>query len=928
MRPFLLLLCLAAVQLYAAEERTFRIRFGLTDQKPSSWDGSVRVSGGQATALRSWRPRGEDRIEGLSSWQLATTKGVKFKYRNWEPEPSSPVPDYVYHPGIFLTVAAEGDARVDINTAQGAFSFRLADAAPGRPLRFLNGAVIVERAAGYASVSEQGAGKGRESGFADLVGDGEGYWTAWVGYRDWSNRVFARRFDGRAFGETVELTGGPSDVYKVKLAADGQGGFWAVWSDQREGNFDLYARRFDGSSWGAEQRLTTDPQPDIHQALATDADGGVWLVWQGFREGRADIFGRRWSEGSWSAEQRISASSNDDWNPAIAADKDGRVWVAWDTYDKGDYDVVMRRHDASGWSPVTAVADTPRYEAYPSLRCDAQGRLWAAWNESDMQWGKDTGWLLNRPATQLYQSRWMRLAVYENDSWREPLASLEASLPQELQGFNDFPRVEIDGSGRLWVLFRHRFLRQREVPPTAASHRAAWESFVTGFDGQSWSTPMPLAVSQHRSDAGLGFAALASGGLAAAWATDNRIYDELIFEHGEVFAGEIPRLSGPVVSARTRPRVQDELTFFSGHPNEVQDLERIRGYRIESGGKTYRIYRGDTHRHTEYSGDGNNDGSLNDTYRYALNAAELDYLGLSDHHNSGGPNIEYINWLLQQRVDVFHAPGRFVPLFGYERGESYPNGHRNVFFAKRGNPTLPTQPREQETSSAQVGLYDYLKKYDGISIPHTPATGMGTDWRDNDPEVEPLVEIYQGDRVSAEYEGAPKAAIAGDETSQAGGFKPKGYVWNAWEKGYKIGVQASSDHLSTHISYSCTIAEEFSRDGLIAAMKQRHNYAATDNIILDYRLRDGSKEYLQGDIVTAAGRKPQLAVKVIGTAPIRQIDIIRGKEFVYTVQNQGPEVDLTFVDNDPPSGESYYYVRVQQANDEMAWSSPIWVVRK
>ena len=91
-----------------------------------------------------------------------------------------------------------------------------------------------------------------------------------------------------------------------------------------------------------------------------------------------------------------------------------------------------------------------------------------------------------------------------------------------------------------------------------------------------------------------------------------------------------------------------------------------------------------------------------------------------------------------------------MPLYGYERGLSYPNGHRNIFFAKRGNPTYPTQPRG-ETSSAQVSLFAYVKKYQGISIPHTPATGMGTDWRDNDPEVRPLVEIYQGDRVSAEY---------------------------------------------------------------------------------------------------------------------------------------------------------------------------------
>jgi len=204
---------------------------------------------------------------------------------------------------------------------------------------------------------------------------------------------------------------------------------------------------------------------------------------------------------------------------------------------------------------------------------------------------------------------------------------------------------------------------------------------------------------------------------------------------------------------------------------------------------------------------------------------------------------------------------------------------------------------------------------------------MGTDWRDNDPEVEPLVEIYQGDRVSAEYEGAPKAANALYPASAPGGFRPAGYVWNAWAKGYKLGVQSSSDHLSTHISYACTLAEEFTRAGLVDAMRKRHSYGATDNIILDYRLQATGREYLQGDIVEAPGNF-RLWVKVIGTAPIRQIDVIKNNAFVHTQQNLAREVSFTYEDLSPSPGESYYYVRVHQVDDQMAWSSPIWVRRK
>ena len=53
------------------------------------------------------------------------------------------------------------------------------------------------------------------------------------------------------------------------------------------------------------------------------------------------------------------------------------------------------------------VATTPRFEAHVSLACDKQGRLWAAWNESGFNWGKDSGFLVKKEATRLYQSRWV-----------------------------------------------------------------------------------------------------------------------------------------------------------------------------------------------------------------------------------------------------------------------------------------------------------------------------------------------------------------------------------------------------------------------------------------------------------------------------------------------------------------------------------------
>jgi len=447
---------------------------------------------------------------------------------------------------------------------------------------------------------------------------------------------------------------------------------------------------------------------------------------------------------------------------------------------------------------------------------------------------------------------------------------------------------------------------------------------------QTHQPPAPIpgafrALGGHRG--GGGFALDGGGNLWAGWPTDNRDFAEFLFERAEVHAGRIPAVAGTPAPPKLRPRQVPKLAAFAIHPAEPEDLKRIRAYVVSSGGKSYRIWRGDTHRHTEFSMDGNNDGTLLDCYRYALDAASLDFLGVTDHNGMGGPDVEYINWLMQQMADLFLLPGTFTPMYSYERSVNYPNGHRNVIFARRGNATLPIPVEEQKAKRGAVPLYDYLRRLGGVAISHTSASNMGTDWRDNDTDVEPLVEIYQGDRVSAEYEGAPKAAHALSPASALGGFRPAGYVWNAWAKGYKLGVQSSSDHLSTHLSYACTLAEEFSRERLLDAMRRRHSYGATDNIILDFRLQAGGREYLQGDIVEAPGDF-RLWVKVIGTAPIRQIDVIRSNAFIHNRQNLGPELSFTFVDNAPAAGESYYYVRLIQADDQMAWSSPIWVKRK
>jgi hypothetical protein len=228
------------------------------------------------------------------------------------------------------------------------------------------------------------------------------------------------------------------------------------------------------------------------------------------------------------------------------------------------------------------------------------------------------------------------------------------------------------------------------------------------------------------------------------------------------------------------------------------------------------------------------------------------------------------------------------------------------------------------TSTPETGtvdtkmLYEYLRHFGAICAVHTSATNMGTDWRDNHPEVEPIVEIYQGHRHNYEHFGAPRSPTA---ETQIGGYQAAGFVWNALEKGYKLGFQSSSDHVSTHMSYAMIFATENSRQAIIDAFKRRHCYGATDNILLVVR----SGEHLMGDIFTTK-EFPKLAIEAAGGQPLAKISIVRDNKYVYTNEPNARDVRREYTDMDVKPGEThYYYVRVEQSDGNLAWASPMWI---
>ncbi|HEV2695971.1 MAG TPA: hypothetical protein VG347_23995 [Verrucomicrobiae bacterium] len=794
------------------------------------------------------------------------------------------------------------------------------------------------------------------------------------------DQLWLRAVDGPRAGDAIAVTETGRDIYKSSVTVDGAGTVWIFWSENTaykpypndpQPNFDIWARSFKDGKLGEPVQISTSSENDIWPVAATDAKGHVWVAWQGARNQIFRIFERHQDDAGWTAERQVSTQSRNSWAPAIAAGSakaGGRVAIAWDTYEKGDYDVWLREFDTAG-KPADArpVANTPEYEARPALTYNPDGSLWIAYELSGESWGKDFGGLVQNKGIPLYRDRQIGLAVLKDGQWQQPAASFENSLPgatprrrqnnqrapalepggesreagQEAEVQRNFPhnnlaRIVTDAGGHVWIFARSR---QNDFQSPLGS---VWFNWATYYDGQAWVGPILLPHSDNLLYNFPAVVALGDGSLLVTHSTDHR-HDRTLQRTGAgggnialnsdndpyINGLYLSRLKAPGTVASVSLKATTNTPAVNPQPSastvaELAAVKRVRDYKVNVDGQDLRPVRGEFHRHTEISGDGGNDGALEDMWRYGIDVADFDWLGNGDHDNGAGR--EYTWWLIQKSTDAFYLGDTFSPEYTYERSVVYPEGHRNVIFGQRGIRTLPRLPI---TVRDYVGhapdtqlLYKYLHLFGGVTAAHTSATGMGTDWRDNDPEVEPFVEIYQGCRQNYERPGAPRSPT---EDDAIGGWEPKGFINLALLKGYRLGFESSSDHRSTHISYAIVYAKDNSHQEIIKAIKQRHTYAATANILADVRSEADGKEHFLGDEYTA-GEAPKLTVKLTGTGPFSKVVIVKDDVEIHTETPNSDQVDFTWTDPSPTPGKtSYYYVRGEQQDGELVWVSPQWI---
>ncbi len=772
--------------------------------------------------------------------------------------------------------------------------------------------------------------------------------TVHVAYVRYHNRkadelVVVSHKDGTSSGPTV-LTPEPGQYVRPALAAQ-ENDVWCLWTRTEPDRVaTVWYSRLSGAAWSPPARLVPE-ESRSHQnpEVAAAPDGRVAVAYQVHAGKAYDIHLRAWDGRAWAEPRPVSDPDANDWDPSVAFDAKGTLHVAWCAFADGDYDVYWKRGDAA----PRRLSARGEYDLHPWISAAPDGTVWASWDVVDIpshgNSGRTTitGENLKRYTEtdhgRLGVKSALEVRVLDGETVRLPGRPRDqVAAPKGYRiAHTGLPKVGFAG-GEPWVLYR--VLRREANSPGIGYF---WELLGRPFRGGAWGEPVKFG----RGDGYLEEPALSSTpeGIRVAYGGEHRAahipkappagakraepaaaephdhhrdFDGRKGWQGEIFLASVS--AGPAESKGGLPEApppKDEAT---------RPLPRIEPYRSTVAGKTYRLLWGDTHRHSNVSRcSQGNEPSPDDLYRYGHDVCRYDWFALSDHaedpRQQGYDVIDYYWWKQQKLADLYHVPGAMSVLYNYEWSLQYPHGHHNTVFPSRPDLRLD---RSLAASSTLAGGWKLLEKNNlrALTIPHTGADpGMGTAWEVQDDRYQRLCEIFQACRGSYEHPGCPREYT---NTRNKNGF-----YWNALEKGYKVGVIASTDH-GFGVSYACVFAPENTREAVWQAMWDRRTYGSTTyGLVLEMR----SGERWMGE-EWAQKEAPALEIYVRGARPIRSVEILGRSRVLHAegsldhpLNAEEHRIRWTDPEWDAQTTEQWYYVRVIQADDEMAWSSPVWV---
>jgi hypothetical protein len=342
----------------------------------------------------------------------------------------------------------------------------------------------------------------------------------------------------------------------------------------------------------------------------------------------------------------------------------------------------------------------------------------------------------------------------------------------------------------------------------------------------------------------------------------------------------------------------------------------------------YNVYYGNLHSHCSYS-DGI--GSPQEAFEYARDSAQVDIQALTDHTHmltSG----EYST--IKSLAASYTEDGVYVAIAGQEHGSlstsrSGAFGHMNFYEAPG---LIPQYQNGDDYRYNLAGTYSWLVSHDD-DISGAPLYGVF-----NHP-------YYSGGcEPDAQFHHFAYS-VTGDSAMALTEIR-NGKRWDDYEpeylevldKGWHVGVAANQDNhegmwgdqpnpnSGNDIYLTGILADTLTKDAVLAALRDRRTFAVEVNPKSDRMgLLFQCEGNWMGKVFETSADTVGFDITVWAETEFITLELVRNGTQVAYMAADSNHVEWSPQD-DPPMGESYYYVRAQQVDGDHLWSSPIWVI--
>lgn len=301
------------------------------------------------------------------------------------------------------------------------------------------------------------------------------------------------------------------------------------------------------------------------------------------------------------------------------------------------------------------------------------------------------------------------------------------------------------------------------------------------------------------------------------------------------------------------------------------------------------------------------------------------------------------------QIAEFNEDDRFVAMLGFQwLGAPKEEGLRHFIYTKDMKPIMR---RKDTKNNSLKKIYKTNNPKEMVAI---PVFSMGKqtcyDFSDYNAEFERVAEIYNawGSSECAGKEGNSRPIVGGKNGIQE---SAEGSLQKALNQGCRFGFVAGglddrgpyqdlfdADQTQYTPGMTAILAKEHNRSSLIEALQARSCYATTgERMIVGLHIAGftmGSE--LDTKVRPGLEFNRHITGYCIGTSPIVKAELIRNGKAFRKLEIKDGMIEFEVDDMDPLSQIAlepkedrppfvYYYLRAEQADGHIAWSSPIWV---